>query len=80
MMPVAADLIRLPYSPGPGDSGLMLVPPADLIVRPRRRRAAAIAACALAFTIAAVVTAVVTRGHTKSASAAPIPTVQAPSP
>jgi hypothetical protein len=80
MMPVAANLIGLPYAPAPGDSGLMLVPPSDLFVQPRKRRGVAIAACALAFTIAAVVTAVVTRGHTKAASADPVPTVRAPTP
>ena len=80
MMPVAANMIGLPYSPAPNDSGLMLVPPVLFPEAPRRRRFAAIAACALAFTIAAVITAFVTRGHTKSASADPIPLVRAPSP
>ncbi len=78
MMPVAADMIRLPYARN--DSGMMLVPPdpVQFPEAPRKRRVVPIAACALAFTIAAVVTAFVTRGHTKSASADPITTVRAP--
>jgi len=80
MMPVAANLIGLPYPGEAADSGLLLVPP-DLAtppVRPRRRRLGAIAAAALAFCVAAAITAFATREAPHAASADPMPTVRAP--
>jgi len=79
MMPIAADRIGLPYSPESNASGMLLVPPTAVFTPPmsRNRRRGAITAAAIAFCVAALVTAFATRDH-KSATAAPMSTVLAP--
>jgi serine/threonine-protein kinase len=85
MMPVGAEMIALaPLLKG--DSGMMLVPPSGgnavpMLIPlaettspvPRKRRTAPIAAAAIAFFVAAALTAVAARGRTKSAIASPAP-------
>ncbi len=80
MMPIAANLIGLSYPSDAGNSGLMLVPPdlQPLAVLPRKRRRGAIAAAAIAFCLAAAITAFASRDQTGTASAAPMSSVRAP--
>jgi hypothetical protein len=80
MPPVAAPVMLQPAS---RDSGLVVVPPTRIDVRVpggrpvypynRKRRKAPIIAAAIAFFVAAALTAVAARGESRSASAAPAP-------
>jgi serine/threonine protein kinase len=87
MMPVPASLVSLPQQqqaprPPHHDSGMLLHRPhtpyreEKTAQGPRKRRKAPIAAAAIAFFVAAALTAVAARGRTRSADASPAQTEQ----
>jgi eukaryotic-like serine/threonine-protein kinase len=87
MMPQPARVMQLPAmphampAPASNDSGIMLVPGAhpapyrEGTAPIKKRRKGPYAAAAIAFLVAAVLTAVAARGRTKSADASPVPTL-----
>jgi serine/threonine protein kinase len=91
MMPVAANLMMLPFPDDPAASGLLIIPPegsgpnqappvARTTAKPTRSvkkpsRKGPIAAAAIAFFVAAAITAVAVRSHTRSAAAEPAPSI-----